>query len=679
MYCKGWMLAAAMLPLGVWAQDDKAVQLEEVNVKAARVTQKADGRLLVPTEAQKAASTNGYSLLAKLDLATLRIDEVMHTVTTLGNQGAVQLRIDGTLASKTDLLSLDPQRVRHINVIDNPGVRYGEGIAYVIDIKTTRADKGYTMGLDLSDALTTRRGDNAVYARMNRGKAEVGLAYDFNYTDFRNNDFREEADYLLTDGTHDVLTREVLQSRRRNYSHTVDLKCNLADSASYVFQATLSAAFDHNPGGWYDMLVSERGTGTLTSSRNRDRSSAPSLDLYFSHELGSHQTLTANTVATAIATRSHSYADEGGAYAYDVDGNTWSLMTEAIYENRLKRLNLSTGLRHSLKYTRNSYEGDVLSVNRMHNASLYLFGEAKGHWGPLGFVAGTGVSRERYRQGSYRYHYWLWRPKATLTWTIAEPWSLRYSFEVSQHISRIAMISDTRIRQNSREWTVGNPDLEPNRVTTHRLRLAYTRPRLTLGADAECRLNHNPNMASYSRSADNQFYYTQKNQPAINMYYAMGTMRYDLIDQKLTVSAYAGIYRFCNRGDDYRHDLTTYNYGGSAQAMLGRWTLTAYADNGWEFIEGEMHGNQSMATYLTCSYRMGNLELKLHWQHPLQDNPEIDRSEVLNRYVRKTMVIRSNNLGNMVTIGLAWKLNRGRRYRDIEKKMQNKDTQTGIL
>ena len=119
------------------------------------------------------------------------------------------------------------------------------------------------------------------------------------------------------------------------------------------------------------------------------------------------------------------------------------------------------------------------------------------------------------------------------------------------------MISDTRIRQNSREWTVGNPDLEPNRVTTHRLRLAYTRPRLTLGADAECRLNHNPNMASYSRSADNQFYYTQKNQPAINMYYAMGTMRYDVIDQKLTVSAYAGIYRFCNRGDDDRHDLTT--------------------------------------------------------------------------------------------------------------------------
>lgn len=171
MYCKGWMLAAAWLPLGVWAQDDKAVQLEEVNVKAARVTQKADGRLLVPTEAQKAASTNGYSLLAKLDLATLRIDEVMHTVTTLGNQGAVQLRIDGTLASKADLLTLDPQRVRHINVIDNPGVRYGEGIAYVIDIKTARADKGYTMGLDLTDALTTRRGDNAVYARMNRGKA----------------------------------------------------------------------------------------------------------------------------------------------------------------------------------------------------------------------------------------------------------------------------------------------------------------------------------------------------------------------------------------------------------------------------------------------------------------------------------------------------------------------------
>ena len=34
------------------------------------------------------------------------------------------------------MLSLDPKLVKNIDFIDNPGVRYGENIAYVIDIKT---------------------------------------------------------------------------------------------------------------------------------------------------------------------------------------------------------------------------------------------------------------------------------------------------------------------------------------------------------------------------------------------------------------------------------------------------------------------------------------------------------------------------------------------------------------
>ena len=35
--------------------------------------------------------------------------------------------------------------------------------------------------------------------------------------------------------------------------------------------------------------------------------------------------------------------------------------------------------------------------------------------------------------------------------------------------------------------------------------------------------------------------------------------------------------------------------GCSLQAYLGRWTLGAYADNGWNFIEGEHRGHQALA------------------------------------------------------------------------------------
>ena len=35
--------------------------------------------------------------------------------------------------------------------------------------------------------------------------------------------------------------------------------------------------------------------------------------------------------------------------------------------------------------------------------------------------------------------------------------------------------------------------------------------------------------------------------------------------------------------------------------------------------------------------------------------------------------------GNMITLRLTYRLDRGRRYRDIERKMEHKDTETGIL
>ena len=48
-----------------------------------------------------------------------------------------------------------------------------------------------------------------------------------------------------------------------------------------------------------------------------------------------------------------------------------------------------------------------------------------------------------------------------------------------------------------------------------------------------------------------------------------------------------GIYRFFNYSEDYTHTYTSFNGGCSLQAYLGRWTLGAYADNGWNFMEGE--------------------------------------------------------------------------------------------
>ena len=138
------------------------------------------------------------------------------------------------------------------------------------------------------------------------------------------------------------------------------------------------------------------------------------------------------------------------------------MIAEAIYENRLKPFTFSAGVDWNWKYMSNVYSGDAQSENAIHSSGIYGFVQVKGKVAKLSYVAGMGLSNRRYRQGTNRYSFWLARPKVTLAYSLSDAWQLRYDFELSQHVSQVAMISDVRIRQNSMEWKVGNPSLKPN-------------------------------------------------------------------------------------------------------------------------------------------------------------------------------------------------------------------------
>ena len=119
---------------------EPSTTMSEVTVKAARTVQKADGMWVYPTRQQLENSTDGYSLLAKLALPRIRVDEALSSITALTNLGSVQVRINDVVATREDLLALDMRGVQRVEYIDNPGLRYGEGIAYVINIKVRKPD-----------------------------------------------------------------------------------------------------------------------------------------------------------------------------------------------------------------------------------------------------------------------------------------------------------------------------------------------------------------------------------------------------------------------------------------------------------------------------------------------------------------------------------------------------------
>lgn len=81
----------------------------------------------------------------------------------------------------------------------------------------------------------------------------------------------------------------------RNYDNTLQLKYNLADSALYVFQTTLTTDFSNQPYTSNEMWFSESGKPAYPVYRtSKGRNFTPALDLYFYHQLGKHQSLSAD-------------------------------------------------------------------------------------------------------------------------------------------------------------------------------------------------------------------------------------------------------------------------------------------------------------------------------------------------------------------------------------------------
>ena len=666
--------------VGSAQNETKTIELGEVEIKAAKVIHKPDGQIIYPTETQKNASHSGYSILQKLSLPNIRVDEVSQSLSAIDGRGSIQLRINGIIVGREEMLALSPGSISRIDFIDNPGVRYGEGIAYVINILTRRADSGYTVGIDLTQALTVKSGNDLIYGKWNAGNSELSLSYNFGYKDFKGNRTYETAHYLLTDGSTHTIERNDLASRSRNFNNGLQLKYNLADSADYVFQASLKADFSHIPNNYNRKRIIEEDEQYIATQRERNRSSSPVLDLYFFKQLTPRQSLTLNAVGTYIATSLRSSYDEGAPYAYRVEGKTYSLMSEAIYENRLKPFTFTAGANYMQKYTKNKYTGDVNSINPMHNRSVYAFAEIKGKLGLIRYVAGVGGSYLDYRQQAHDYQYWLFRPKASVAYNPVQAVQLKYDFQISEHVSRVAMISNTSIRNNSMEWTLGNPDIRPNREQAHTFQISYTHPRFQSFVQAYGKRCHQPNMATYIRTEDNRFVYTQLNQKEIDvlnlMLYANGW----IVPDKLSIALSGTLFRCFNFGEDYTHCKTFYSGTANVQAYLGKLTLSAFMDSGFRFLEGETEGFNGSFVSLNASYRYKNLNLSLAWQQPFRNRYKQFQSDVYNRYVRKTTALHCRDLGNFVSLNIAWKFSQGRAYKDVRRNIEQKaDKDTGIL
>ncbi len=683
-----------ILPLSVMAQtnvdkgnDGKAVNdtvsLKEVVVKGERVMNRDNTLRLLPTQEQKEASTTGYGLLSRLALPYVTVDEVAKSITVPPNMGQLQVRINDIVADRHDLTALDPKTVKSVDFIQNPGVRYGQGVTFVVNIVTSKPEFGYTVGAELMQTLTSERTNGEAFAKLNHGKSELGVHYSFGFADMKKLEYEEKADYLMPDNSTYTMQRTDDDWRRRSLSHDLQLQYSLADTSRYTLQATIGGTLSRIPRDTRTRTETQGGTSEAFSIGSTDDTKTALADMHFNYNLTKRQSLTVNANGNYTLS-SYDYAYGGTSpYAYTSHSKVRTLFAEAIYENRLRPFTLSAGLTFDHNHTGITYRGDTDADNNILTQSLYAFAQVKGQLAGLSYTAGTGISYLHYRQGAERYGYWLLRPEMQLSWSPWRPFRLNYNLQMRQEAPRLAYLGDAVVRNNALEFTVGNPAIRPNRVVEQTLTASLQLPSLYTSVSTHYRSHLNTWMQKIERVTTDDggayFLFSRANQRRISMFYVDNYTRYDLLPGKLSFTLRGGLYRCFNYGDDYTHHYSAFNWGAGADAYLGRLSLSAHVDNGWSFLEGETKGIGTYAWYLTAAYRLGNFNVSLYWQHCFQNRVEPNHSELLNRYVHKTLRMYSGDMGNMLTFSLSWRLSKGRERKAVSRNAVKRGGDTGII
>ena len=675
------MWATSALKAQTDAPND-SVQLQEVVVRGARVVNRTDGNMLFPSEEMTKSATSGYNLLKMLPLPNVKVDDISESITAANSLvGAVQVRINDVEASTADIQSLQPKEVEKVELIDRPGVRYGEGVGIVINIITRKVTSGYVIGASgtLMPKADMIKGN--AYTKINSGKNELSLNYSGYYRHSNGMNTVEQADYLIEDNTYNKVERNTDDIINRNTSHEIQARYSMINTSGTAFLTTLSTSIDNNPRNYNKTDVSYAdGRNTTETIDNSEKTICPLLDLYFKTNIGKSQSLIANATGAYTHTDyTYMFASDKTSFGYNTLGKKWSLNSEAIYENRMKPFTLSAGLRYAQKYIDNDYSGDATFVSEIHASNVYAFSQIQGSLWKIGYMVGLGLSREYYRQGETMYdRVWL-RPKLNLSMPISQSLMLNYTLTSSPASSKLQNMSGMSIITNEMEYSVGNPDLIMARRDDHTLTLSYQSPRLYTQLMTFYRHNDHPAMQHVYRTADGRFAKTFLEGRRIDMLMLQSYTNYDIIPQHLNAYLSAEMLSIWNDGQDYSHRLTSFNFNMGLTAWLGNWTFMATMDNGFHFMENEYEGRNIFSDYISVSYKLNNLTASLFCQNLFKSNGKIEEVENHNHLAHKLLVARNRDTSNCIGIKLAWTLSKGRKFKGIERDTDSlKDKETGV-
>ena len=282
---------------------EQSVALDEVVISGSNITQKVDRMVVVPTATAMKNSYNPYDLMLNLAIPHLKVDALGKGLEA--NGGSVQTRINGIVATSTEVAALLPKEIVRIEFIENPGERYGDSsLGAVVDIIVRRRETGGLVNIQATNAPHMLFSEDNVVAKFNHNKSQWGLFYNLSARNFKKTYTDIDETYVLENKTiHRV--QEGLHDQNKHFTHNIDLSYNLTEQDKYVFNVVFrNSVYDapclNQSNKLYD--AADADNYIFSRLKNKQSSYTPSLDLYYQRTLPKNQMLTMSVTGTLMHT-----------------------------------------------------------------------------------------------------------------------------------------------------------------------------------------------------------------------------------------------------------------------------------------------------------------------------------------------------------------------------------------
>lgn len=671
--------------LGKLTLDEISEQLDEVTVTASATVSNADRMLVFPNKKQVEASNNGVDLLRNLMLPRLNINPLNNSV-TLNDGSSVQLCINGRKVEKEEINALLPEDIIRVEYVEDPGLRYGDAGAMVNYI-VRRYELGGSYSIEAKQSPHMIWGGYNVSGKVNYKKSEFGIRYVAQPHKFKKVWRTNEETFLKEDGTEIHRMEDGIPNGSQEYLQGGGLSYNLQETDNYVLNASINFWNSNNPGVGFRSTLYTREYPKLATQRtdkSHNRQSRPWFDIYFQKQLKNKQFLALNAVGTYIQSHNRQTYQEVldnetvADYFSGVQGDKYSIIAEGIYEKEFKKGRLGAGLKHTQAYSDNVYDGTLQYSTQMKQADTYAYLQYNGKWKKLNYMVGAGATRSWFQQiGEEDYETYRFNPRFNLAYTFNKEFYARLNGSLNSEEPSLSQLSAVDQLIDSLQIRRGNPTLRPYNTYRINLTLGYNKGKTQIALYSRYRNSPDVIMEQTYRE-NNKFIRSYANHNKFQSWENELSVRVGMLWNILQLSANTGLNRYWSDGTDYTHTYTNLYYEFQAMAMYKKFMAYFMMQSNRNSFFGESMSSGENLHILMLQYRLGRANIGLGCINPFADNYKREQDN-RNRFAGSKGAWFVKESAHMFFLSFSYNCSFGRSYKSSDKKIQNNDTDAGVL